>query len=72
MMLLGRRFARLKREANAASIRIEFQDKQGVMLKNVPRKLNLLFVLHLLKCGKVNKKALLREVDKYSRIVKSA
>lgn len=71
-MILGRRYARLKRNINAEEIRVEFRDKQGVKLMNMPRKLNMLFVLHVLKDGKVNKKALLREFDKYSRIVKSA
>ena len=69
MMLLGRRYTRLKRNSGAAGIRVEFRDKQGVKLKNLPRKLNMLFVLHILKDGKVNKKALLREFDKYDRIV---
>lgn len=72
MMLLGRRYTRLKRTINAESIRIEFRNKEGGKLINTPRKLNILFVLHVLKDGKVNKKALLREFDKYSRIVKSA
>ena len=71
-MILGRRYARLKRNINAGEIRVEFRDKQGVKLMNTPRKLKMLFVLHVLKDGKVNKKALLREIDKYSRIVKSA
>ena len=68
-MILGRRYARLKRNINAREFRVEFQDKQGVRLMNVPRKLHMLFVLHVLKDGKVNKKALLREFDKYDRIV---
>ena len=68
-MILGRRYARLKRNINAEEIRVEFRDKQGLKLKNLPRKLNMLFVLHILKDGKVNKKALLREFDKYDRIV---
>ena len=71
-MILGRRYARLKRYINAGEIRVEFRDKQGVKLMNTPRKLNMLFVLHVLKDGKVNKKALLRELDKYNRIVESA
>ena len=71
-MILGRRYARLKRNINAGEIRVEFRDKQGVKLMNMPRKLNMLFVLHVLKDGKVNKKALLRELDKYNRIVESA
>lgn len=71
-MILGRRYARLKRNINAGEIRVEFRDKQGVKLMNTPRKLNMLFVLHVLKDGKVNKKALLRELDKYNHSVKPA
>ena len=70
-MLLGRRYTRLKRTINAESIRIEFRNKEGGKLINTPRKLNILFVLHVLKDGKVNKKALLREFDRYHHRVKS-
>lgn len=62
----------MKRTFNAESFRIEFKDKEGVQLMNVPRKLKILFLLHVFKMGKVNKKALLRELDKYTRMVKSA
>lgn len=73
MMILGKRFAKLKRSICAESIFIELSSKKdGNHLPKLPRKLNMLIVLHVLKDGKVNKKALLREFDKYSRIVKSA
>lgn len=72
-MILGKRFAKLKRSICAESIFIELSSKKdGNHLPKLPRKLNMLIVLHVLKDGKVNKKALLREFDKYSRIVKSA
>lgn len=71
-MILGKRFAKLKRSICAESIFVELSSKDGNHLPKLPRKLNMLFVLHVLKEDKVNKKALLRELDKYNHSVKPA
>lgn len=72
-MILGKRFAKLKRSICAESIFIELSSKKdGNHLPKLPRKLNMLFVLHVLKEDKVNKKALLCELDKYNHSVKPA
>lgn len=71
-MILGKRFAKLKRSIHAESFFIELSSKDGEPLPKLPRKLNMLFVLHVLKEDKVNKKALLRELDKYNQSVKPA
>ena len=62
-MKLGKRFARLKRCYNAATISMTFTRKDGSIMKP-HRKLNMLLVFSTI--GPVNKKATLKEIEKFN------
>lgn len=63
-MKLGKRFSRLKRICNAATINMTFTKKDGTELKP-HRKLNMLLVLSFYM--KVNQKAVKKEFLKMNR-----
>ena len=69
-MKLGKRFSRMKHSVNAADINVSFTRKDGSEMPKLPRKLNMLLVLLFSKQGKVNKKATLRELNKYQSRLK--
>lgn len=61
-MLLGKKYTRIKRELNAATIEVSFTRRDGTTIK-LPRKLNMLAVLSMRE--KVNQKAAERETNKF-------
>ena len=61
-MLLGKKYTRIKRACNAATIKVSLTAQDGTTI-NLPRKLNMLAVLSV--HGLVNKKAADREIDKF-------
>lgn len=63
-MKLGKRFSRLKRRYNAGEIRMTFTSKDGKVVLKPHRKLNMLLVLSTI--GPVNKKAALKEIEKFN------
>lgn len=62
-MILGKRFSRLKRRYNAGTISVTFTRKDGTVMKP-HRKLNMLLVFSTI--GQVNKKAALKEIEKFN------
>jgi hypothetical protein len=64
-MILGKRFSRIKRSVNAADINVSFTRKDGTEMPKFHRKLNMMLVLLFGRQSKVNKKALMRELEKY-------
>lgn len=63
-MKLGKRFARLKRCYNAASINMKFEKNDGTEVKP-HRKLNMLLVLSTYM--RVNKNAVKKEFEKFRK-----
>ena len=61
-MLLGKRYTRIKRKLNAASIKFTLTKPDGTEIK-MPRKLNMLTVLAF--HGHANRKAAIREATKF-------
>ena len=61
-MLLGKKYTRIKRKMNAATIEVSFTRRDGTTIK-LPRKLNMLAVLSMRE--KVNQKAAERETEKF-------
>lgn len=63
-MLLGKKFTRIKRSFNSSSFEVAFTGKDGEEIK-LPRKLNMLAVVSIY--GKVNKKAVVKECEKFNK-----
>lgn len=61
-MLLGKKYTRIKRKMNAATIEVSVTRRDGTTIK-LPRKLNMLAVLSMRE--KVNQKAAERETEKF-------
>lgn len=66
-MLLGKKYTRIKRKMNAATIEVRFTRSDGTEIK-LPRKLNMLAVLSLSQ--RVSKAAVERETDKFVKRLK--
>lgn len=66
-MILGKRYSRLKRDVNAGSISVKLIGEDGREIKP-HRKLNMLLVLSIQ--GKVNHKAVSREMKKFFKLTK--
>lgn len=63
-MILGKKYTRIKRAFNAATIEIGFAKSNGDKIK-LPRKLNMLAVISLRE--KVSKKAVKEECEKFNK-----
>lgn len=61
-MLLGKKYTRIKRKINAATIEVSVTQRDGTTIK-LPRKLNMLAVLSMRE--RINQKAAERETDKF-------
>lgn len=67
-MLLGKKYTRIKRKMNAATIEVRFTRSDGTEIK-LPRKLNMLAVLSLSQRVS-NKAAVERETNKFVKRLK--
>ena len=64
-MLLGKRYARMKSDMNSSVLKVTFERKDDGTTIELPRKLNMFAVLCFR--GKINKKAVDREIKKFEK-----
>lgn len=67
MMLLGKRYTRIKRKWNAATLKIEFTRSDGSTIK-LPRKLNMIAVVSMFH--KVKEKTAIKYTEKFNNSLK--
>ena len=66
-MLLGKRYTRIKRDWNAAIIKVEFTKSDGSTIK-LPRKLNMIAVVSMFH--KVKIKTAIKYAEKFNNSLK--
>ena len=66
-MLLGKRYTRIKRDWNAATIKVEFTKSDGSTIKT-PRKLNMIAVVSMFH--KVKIKTAIKYAEKFNNSLK--
>lgn len=66
-MLLGKRYTRIKRDWNAATLKVEFTKSDGSTIK-LPRKLNMIAVVSMFH--KVKRKTAIKYAEKFNNLLK--